>query len=593
MSEARFDLGDAEEFEFTKVEGTTDGNVRLLVRYKKKRRSEEKDLGWFLKLSEDGGKTFGKEYKTTEIIKSDEEFASYIFHFVPNGFAATIGRGKNFFYAQSRGNLENWSKPIQVNDEQDSVRGGFQVLQTSENEVFCVWMDTRRGFNLTFFSSSNDGGKTWSANQPIDYDFREGSQEYGQIVLGKNGRLHVFWQDFRDRKTLVDIRYSYSDDKGINWSESTKINDDEKEVWQIYPRVVADGAHVYVAFTDFREKGEEGDNDWNIYFARSTDNGATWDKNKRLNDIKEGVDWFPALSIDEEGILYCAWEAGRETLFGQIVFSYSKDKGETWSPSIPTSSKDGLAIGGYTTIDFISPTKLLMRQGREKFGKLDIYYSYLEKTDELIDSKTEQNIETEKKFIDPIKYEFGEILFEDRFSNETAEKWEVKSGVWDIVGGTYMGVYPNQSKRFVSYAKFQEPEKYLLQGRFRLDAVAHTSAMLLFRADQEGEKQYAITNRFRVGAWLSIDESEFPDLLEADNLVGGKPLSQKSYPFRQDRWYKFTLVVTPEQVDYYVEGRLMLSYKGELILPRGKIGIGGHTSSPTYFDDIKVSELKE
>ena len=119
---------------------------------------------------------------------------------------------------------------------------------------------------------------------------------------------------------MVDIRYSYSDDEGGSWSKSQKINDDEKEVWQMAPRVVVDGANIYVVFTDFREPGEFDDNDWNIYFARSTDNGTTWEKNKRLNDIKEGIDGMPVLTTDPQGNLYCLWESTRETLFGQIVF---------------------------------------------------------------------------------------------------------------------------------------------------------------------------------------------------------------------------------------------------------------------------------
>ena len=44
------------------------------------------------------------------------------------------------------------------------------------------------------------------------------------------------------------------------------------------PSVAADASNIYVAFGDFREKGAEDDNDWNIYFARSEDNGSTWKK---------------------------------------------------------------------------------------------------------------------------------------------------------------------------------------------------------------------------------------------------------------------------------------------------------------------------
>ncbi len=589
ITEAKFNLGSSEEFDFINIYSTSDGNGRLLVQYQKKRLTDDKNLGSFLRFSDDGGETFGEEYEAEQFIKSDEEFENFTFHFVPNGLALTLGKGKNFFYAQSDETLENWNEPNQVNDEQDSILGGVQILQTTENEVFCVWTDNRRGFALTYFSSSNDGGKTWSPNQPIDYDFREGGQQSGKIVQGENGRLHVVWQDWRDRKTLVDIRYSYSDDKGVNWSESIKINNDEKEVWQMAPKIVADGANIYVAFADFREQGEEDDNDWNIYFARSRDNGNTWDKNKRLNDIKEGIDWSLDFSIDKEGNLYCVWESGRETLFGQTVFSYSNDKGDTWSPSIPLTTKDEIVLGNYTSVDYIKPGKLLVRMGTEVSGEHSVNYAFLKKTKEEINSVKTQEESSIEPLKEPVQFKTGKSLFAEDFSGVTAENWEVESGFWDLVGGTYMGVYPNQFKPFVSYAKFQEPETYVLKGRFRLDKDAHTAAMLHFRSSENGKKKYVIVNHFRVGTWLSVKELDVP---EGGHLVSGRPIVQKRYPFRQDRWYKFTLVVAPKQIDYYVNGRLMLSYKGEIVLPIGKIGIGGYTASPTYFDDIEVLELK-
>lgn len=589
-TEAKFDLGNTDEFDITNLSYTSDGNGRLLMQYRKKNRSDEIDLGWFLRLSKDDGKTFGKEYEVFDLIRSDEKFDSYNIILVPNGFAVITSHNKNLYYAQSKENLENWSKLTQINDEQNSVSGEKKLLQISENDVYIIWVDNRLGVNLIFFSSSTDGGKIWSANQPIDYDFRESSQEACVLIKGANGRILVFWQDWRDRKTLADIRYSYSDDNGVNWRESQKINDDDKEVWQMAPSVVSDGTNIYVVFADFREKGEENDNDWNIYFSRSTDNGTTWGKNKRLNDVKEGRDEIPFLSIDNEGNLFCFWVTGRETIFWQVVFSYSNDKGDSWSPSIPITSKDEMVIGKYTTIQYFSLNKFLIRIEKEEYGNKKTSYHYLEKTNELIDSKIEPKKNNDNKNLNLIKFEIGKNHFADDFSGKSAENWEVESGVWDIVGGTYMGVYPNGRNTYVSYAKFQEPEKYILKGRFRFDSVAHTAASLYFRIGKKGLRHYVITNRFRYGAWLSLKDNELPNGL---HFSGGEVITQKRFPFKKDLWYRFTLVVTPKQVDYYVEERLMLSYKGELILPKGRIGIGGFQSSPTYFDDISVWELKE
>jgi hypothetical protein len=586
-SELDFNLGNKKEFEFTKLNFETDGNGRLLVQYNKKRLEDGKDLGMFVSLSDDGGKTFGPEIDFRKEIESEDESIGYSFYFTSKGISLSYLKDGNLFYSKSIGGLDNWSQANQVNDEQNSVRGGGRFLSVSENELYFVWIDQRRGYDLIFFSSSFDGGKSWTANQPIDFDFREGNQLNPNIVIGDNNRILVFWADSRDRKTLYDIYYSYSDDGGKNWSQSQKLNDDEKEVWQTNPIVKTDGGNIYVTFSDFREEGEEDDNDWNIYFIRSEDNGGTWDKNKRLNDVQEGVDGFAFLSLDKEGNLYCLWESGRENLFGQIVFSYSSDKGENWSPSTPLTSKEQMISGGFSIIEYFSKDRFIIRIGKEEYGKLNNEYLFLEKTEEKLENNPERQKSSEKPELTPIKYEVEKTIFSDDFSQESTQNWEVRSGIWDFVGGTYMGVIPNKSGTYSSFVKMTEPQNYVLSGRFRFDAVAHSGASFYFRTNQNGLRHYVLTNHFRIGTWLSIKDNDLPTGL---HLSGGEILAQKRYPFKQDRWYKFRLVVTPEQIDYYVNGRLMLIYKGTLRLPVGKIGVGGFHSSPTYFDDITIAE---
>src|SRR5712691_6742999 len=61
----------------------------------------------------------------------------------------------------------------------------------------------------------------------------------------------------------------------------------------------------------------------NIYFTASSDNGQTWNRNIRLNDVQPGVDGDPSLTIDEHGTLYALWRSCRESIFGDIYFAYS------------------------------------------------------------------------------------------------------------------------------------------------------------------------------------------------------------------------------------------------------------------------------
>ena len=582
------DFGNSKNFSFDVIESTTDGNNNLLVQYVKRDAATGKNLGRFVKLSNDGGKTFENEHRVTDLLKTERKFSSYTFKFSKEGFFLTAQHNGNLFFSKSDSGLKNWSKLSQINDEEGSHYGGEQLLSLENGKLFSIWLDTRHGFSQVFVSSSPDGGETWTPNQALEYDFREGKQERAVLLLGENGRLLVFWQDWRDPRTLVDIRYSYSDDNGKSWASSKKINDDEQEVWQMFPTVVSNGSNIFVAFADFRDKGGEEDNNWNVYFASSIDNGSSWSKNRRLNDAPEGRDFNPSLSIDKEGTLYCTWWTTRKTLFGQIAFSYSKDKGESWSPSVLLTPKNEMKDEGYLSVKFLSKDKLIATWSDREDGVRRGVVSFIQKSTESIVSESEaEEVEKAK----PLKLEAGEVLFSDDFSDKSGEKWKPEEGLWSVVDGTYMGSKPNSwTERFVSYARISEPDSYVIKGRFKLDETAHMTASLYFRVGEKALRHYVIKNQFRRGTWLSIKDN---DLSAKDDPIGGLPLVQKRYSFRQNRWYEFRLVVTPVQVDYYVNGNLMLSYDEKLILKKGRIGIGGDSKAPTYFDDISIAELKE
>ncbi len=583
---AEFNVGDGSRFKFEVFSMRTDEQSRLLIHYGKYDLADGKKLGAFFRISTDGGANLGPERTLPKLPSRRDAFPWANFFFIKGGLAAVCEMDGNLFYTRSDADGASWSEPVQINDEQGPVAIYFSIIERSEDEVYCLWQDRRRGFFLTFFSASHDGGRTWSPNKPVEYDFREGEQTRPQLVEGAGGRLLAFWTDSRDRQTLKDIRCSYSDDGGRHWSPSRKINDDSEHVWQENPAVVARGDKIYVAFEDFREPGDVGDNDWNIYFTASEDNGESWSKNIRLNDVQEGTDNYPELKIDERGNLYCVWRSSRETIFGHPYFTYSRDGGKSWSRAIKVGDGDGLVVRRPAGAPQLFGEKLLCLWLERHPGEDKTFPTWLEP---LVGPAPAEAPAPEPEQPAPISYSEGEQLFADDFSDGSAARWQAGTGVWMVTDGAYMGVEPGTKQvHFSSFARLKEPEGYILRGRFKLDPVEHFMANLYFRADPGSGKYYVISHLFRVGACLSLREG---DLSRAGLGFEGRALAERRFSFQNNRWYDFTLVVTPEQIDHYVDGRLMLSYKGQLKLPPGIIGIGGDSSAPTYFDDIAVYEI--
>lgn len=582
------DFGDSAAFTFKFPMLTIDGQDQVLLGYEKYARANEK-LGNFFKISRDGGRSFGAEREMPAHIKN----VSYI-KSVKGGLAAVYSTFSpdNIFYTRSDPGGQIWSEPVRINDELDSVRNGMlSFLQPSEDQIYCIWTDRRRGFNSLFFSASQGGGRTWSPNQAIEYDFREGEQSAPKLLMGANGRLIACWIDWRDQHTLADIRCSYSDDGGQHWSVSQKINDDQEPVWQVALNAVAADNRIYVVFSDFREPGEEGDNDWNVYFTSSEDNGETWSQNIRVNDIKAGTDGDPAIAIDAQGILYCCWIASRVGVFGQVAFTFSTDGGKHWARSIKVNEDEELLERKYTSLVMTAGGRLACQWVEYGYNVYDYRIAWMEPLSDpaAVAVHISQPAMEHPELSPP---EAGAALFSDDFASEDQTRWQVAEGLWMNIDGAYMGVATDRGIPFLSFARLAEPESYLMQGRFKLEPIHHNFAYLFFRTDPASGRCYTIASQFRRGAWLSFNEHGPWINSNGYRHLVGRPLVERFFPFRSNRWYRFTLVVTLARVDYFVDGHLMLSYREPLQLPPARVGIGGMSNAPTYFDDIVISEIK-
>lgn len=170
------------------------------------------------------------------------------------------------------------------------------------------------------------------ANVRVD-DGPDGTQQDSpHLVADSQGVLHAVWVDRREG--AKNVRYARSDDGGLSWSASVRVNDEAGQIMSgsqngPFIRVLSPDT-VLVAWPDLRQ----GHNDADVRVCRSVDGGATWGASVQVND-DSGVayNFMPSMDVLSDGSIGLAWldERGAGT---EMRYSRSTDAGVTWSANV-------------------------------------------------------------------------------------------------------------------------------------------------------------------------------------------------------------------------------------------------------------------
>jgi hypothetical protein len=160
--------------------------------------------------------------------------------------------------------------------------------------------------------------------------------KWSPTITADGGKVYVAWADFRNYNW--DIFLARSDDVGRSFGPNVRI-DDFPDLERINERPtigVGPFGTVHAAWTDLRAR----EPDTNIFYAQSTDGGATFSANRHLDDSQQGFDpdrdtpsnqWHPSLTA-VGGRLFVAWQDNRLGN-NDIFFTTSTDGGATFAPS--------------------------------------------------------------------------------------------------------------------------------------------------------------------------------------------------------------------------------------------------------------------
>jgi hypothetical protein len=211
--------------------------------------------------------------------------------------------------------LAQWGPDVRLTfDSNNSSTIPSRSVAAEGNTVHVVWRDTRDGNYEIYYKRSTDNGGTWGAETRLtnnsDYSFNP-------IVAVSGTNVHVVW--FDNRSGNYEIYYKRSTDNGGTWGADTRLTNDSES--SFHPCVAVSGSYVHIVWRDERDDNME------IYYKRSTDNGGTWGGDVRLTD-DNATSKDPTIAVSGSHV-HVVWSENRDGN-PEVYYKLSTDYGGNW-----------------------------------------------------------------------------------------------------------------------------------------------------------------------------------------------------------------------------------------------------------------------
>jgi hypothetical protein len=219
--------------------------------------------------------------------------------------------------------------------------------------LYVVWTNFGLDYRI-WATTSTDGGTTWGATQGIS---SSSNVQGAWPAVAPDGTVYAGWTEFGSG---ITIRVSKSTDGGTTWSAVTapatnKVQPQDSVAsgncgrpslrgnirYLASPQVaVGPDNAVHVVYSYDPDGFNTGDT-VDVFYRRSTDQGATWQTELLVNDDGTTRDqFFPTLSVGATNAVSVAWYDRRNDAANTMVDYYQRtsfDGGDTWGPSVRVS----------------------------------------------------------------------------------------------------------------------------------------------------------------------------------------------------------------------------------------------------------------
>jgi hypothetical protein len=254
---------------------------------------------------------------------------------------------------------------VSGNDDKELMAIDNNPASAHYGRIYVAWTDFNDGHIKVVTS---DNGTSWSS--PVDVSTHSNVQG-AWPTIAPNGDVYVAWAHWAAFQTgPLDIEVARSTNGGTSFSFVTNpltgavlpraaaatsscgrpaLNGNIRYLPSPQIAVGSDGV-VHVVY-GYDPDGYNTGDVINVYYRRSTDNGATWGTEVQLNDDATTRDqFFPTLSVGPTNVVSASWYDRRNDA-GNLNFQYyqsmSFDGGLTWSPNtLISDASSGVVLDG-------------------------------------------------------------------------------------------------------------------------------------------------------------------------------------------------------------------------------------------------------